>query len=130
VLLFGGLTTVSGAGSREAAPAEELQRDIDRDSLTGIPVVVQVVAVVDVVYVDVVIVIPVVAPGLRPWVNRADPITVVLKARIAADHQEGKSVDSEAMAGPEVSAEAVIRDAIAAITATLLPGAVIGLPIL
>ncbi len=121
---------MSGAGSREAAPAEELQRDIDRDSLTGIPVVVQVVAVVDVVYVDIVIVIPVVAPGLRPRVNRADPVTVVLKARIAADHQEGKSVDSEAMAGPEVSAEAVIRDAIAAITATLLPGAVIGLPIL
>ena len=118
-----------GAGSHEAAPAEELQRDIDRDSLTGIPVVVQVVAVVDVVYVDIVIVIPVVAPGLRPRVNRADPVTVVLKARITADHQEGKSIYPEAMAGPEVSAEAVIRDAVTVITATLFPGPVVGLPV-
>ena len=55
---------MSGAASREAAPAEALHRDIDRNSLTRIAAVVQVVAVVDVVDVNIVVVVPVVAPVL------------------------------------------------------------------
>ena len=120
-----------GAASPEAAPRwNSLQRDVDRNALAGIPAVVEVIAVVHVVDVDVVVVVPVISPGFRPWVNGTDPITLVLEARVSAYHQEGKSVDAESVAGAEVSAVAVVRNAVAAVATALLPGAVIGLPVL
>ncbi len=68
---------------------DSLQRDVDRNSLTGVAAVVQVIAVVHVVDVDVVVVVPVISPGFRPGINRTDPVTLVLEARVSADYQEG-----------------------------------------
>lgn len=107
-----------------------LQGDIDRDSRGGIPAVIEVVAVVNVIDVDIVIVVPVVAPRIWPGIDGADPVAFVLKARVSADNQEGEGVDAETVAWAKVSAIAVIRDAIPVISAALLPGAVIGLPVL
>jgi hypothetical protein len=106
-------------------PVILLQRNIDRYSWPGIAAVVQVIAVVHVVHVDIVIVIPVVAPRIRPWIHRADPITAVLEAGISADHQEGKSLDAKSVVWPKVSAKPVFGNAVAAIASALLPGAMI-----
>ena len=124
-------TQSTGAASLEAAP----RRDRYIVMLiaipdAGIPAVVQVVAVVDVVDVDVVVVVPVIPPGFRPRIDRADPIALVLEARVSAYNQEGKAVDAESVARAKVSAIAVVRNAVAVVAAALLPGAVIGLPVL
>jgi hypothetical protein len=57
----------------------------DRDSDVGIPAVEQVIAVVDIGQVNVVGVIPVVRPVLRPWVNSAKPIALILETWISAN---------------------------------------------
>jgi hypothetical protein len=107
-----------------------LKRDVDRNSLAGVAAVVQVIAVVHVVDVDVVVVVPVISPGFWPWVNGTDPVTLVLEARVSAYHQEGQAVDAESVAGAKISAVAVVRNAVAAVATALLPGAVVGLPVL
>jgi hypothetical protein len=109
---------------------DPLERDVDRNSLTGIPAVVHVVAIVDVVDIDVVVVVPVISPGLRPGVDSADPIALVLEARVSAYDQEGEGIDAESVARPKVSAVAVVRNAITSVAPALLPGTVIGLPVL
>jgi hypothetical protein len=120
----------SRAASPEAAPNRPLHRDIDCNTDPGIPAVVHVVAVVDIADIDFVVVIPVISPVLRPWVYRTEPITLVLEAWISAYNQEGQAVNTESMVRPKVSAEAVVRDAIAVVAAALLPGAVVRFPVL
>jgi len=121
---------MKSAASSEAAPGTPLHRDADRNSGLGIPAVEQVIAVVDVHDIDVVVVVPVIPPVFRPWVNETEPIAAVLEAGISAHNQEGESVNTEPMVPTKVSAEAVVRNAIAVVAATLLPGAVIGIPAL
>src|SRR5450755_3498548 len=107
-----------------------LQRDVDGNSLARVVAVVQVVAVIHIVDVNIVVVVPVVPPLIWPRVNRTDPVALVLEARVSAYNQEGKAVDAEVVAGAKVSAVPVIRNAVATVAATLLPRAVIGLPVL
>jgi hypothetical protein len=120
----------AGAASCEAALAEPLQRDVDGNSLAGIAAVVQVVAVIHVIDIDVVVVVPVVPPGFGPWVNGTDPITFVLEARVSAYNQKGEAIDAESVAGAKVSVVPVVGNAVAAVATALLPGPVIGLPVL
>ena len=87
--------------------------------------VVQVISIVGVVDIDVIGVVPVIPPVFRPWVNGTDPVALVLEAGISAHDQEGAALDSESMIRPEVSTEPVVRDAVAAVSATLLPGTVV-----
>jgi hypothetical protein len=119
-----------GAASPETAPGTPLPRDVDRNSNVRIPAVEQVIAVVDVGDINVVVVIPVIPPGFRPWVNKTDPIALILEARVPANNQEGQAVDAESMVRPKVSTIPVVRNAIAMVTATLLPRAVVGIPAL
>jgi hypothetical protein len=109
---------------------QTLQADIDGNAGGRIPAVVEVVAVVHVVHIDVVVVVPIVSPILRPGINRAEPITLVLEARVSFNDIEGKDVDAESVAGAKVSAETVVRYAIAPVAAALFPCTVIGLPVL
>ena len=109
---------------------EPLQRDVDGYAFAGIPAVIEVITVVHVVDVDVVVVVPVVSPVLRPRVNGADPIALILEARVSAYDQEGQGVDAKAVARPKVSAIPVIRNAVTPVAAALLPVAVVGLPVL
>jgi len=90
----------------------------------------QVIAVVDVGDINVVGVVPVIPPIFWPWVNETEPKVVVSEARISAHDQEGQSVDAESMVRPKVSTIPVVRNAIAVVTATLLPSAVVGIPAL
>jgi len=113
------------AESPVSAPAKPLHRNANGNSNPGIPAVIHVVPVVDVRNIDVIGVVPVICPGSRPWVNETNPITLVLETRISTNHQERKPVDSEPMLRPKVSMVSVVRDAIAAVAATLLPGAVV-----
>jgi len=55
---------------------------------------------------------------------------VVLEARVSADNQKGEAVDAEPVVLTKISAEAVVRDAVAVISAALLPVAVVGVPVL
>jgi hypothetical protein len=115
-----------GTASLEAAPLDPLKRDTDRNSRGGgIPAVVQVVAVVGIIDIDVVSVVPVIRPVFRPWVNGTDPVALVLKAGISTHDQERAALDSEPMVRSKVSTEPVLRDAVAAVAATLLPGAMV-----
>src|SRR5271169_2759924 len=107
-----------------------LHRDVDRNSHVGIPAVEKVVTVVDIGDINVVVVIPVISPILRPWVNETDPIPLILEARISAHNQEGQAVDTKAMVRSKVSTEALVRDAVAVVATTLLPVAVLGIPVL
>ncbi len=90
--------------------------------------VVQVIAVIGIDDINVVIVVPVIPPVFRPRVNGSDPIASVLEARVSAHNQEGQAVDSESMVSTKVSAETVVRNAIAVVAATLLPSGVLGFP--
>jgi hypothetical protein len=76
---------------------EPLERDADCNAGTGIPAVVHVVAVVYVRDVNVVIVVPVGSPVIRPGINRTEPVAVILEARISADRQEGETADTKAV---------------------------------
>ena len=107
------------------SPTKPLHRDADGNSNPGIPAVIHVVPVVDVRNIDVIGVIPVICPGPRPWVNETNPIPPVLETRISTNHLVRKPVDSEPMLRPKVSTVSVVRDAITAVAATLLPGAVV-----
>jgi hypothetical protein len=106
-----------------------LHRDAHRDADAGIASVVEVVSIVDIADIDLVIVVPVVAPVGRPRVNNAQPVALVLETRISADHQEGKALDAKSVIRSEIAAKAVVRDPVAVITAALLPGAVVRLPV-
>jgi len=105
-----------------------LHRDADRNSDVWIPAVEQVIAVVDVGDIDVVAVVPIIRPVFWPWVNQADPIAAVLEARISAHNEEREAGDAETMILTKVSAETVIRNAVAFVASALLPGAVVGVP--
>jgi len=107
----------------------QLERDADRKANARVPAVIQVISVVHIAYIDIVIVIPVIAPIGWPWINDAEPIATVLKARKSADHKEGESADAESMPLAEGDAEAVVGDPKAVVAAALLPGAVVSLPV-
>ena len=119
-----------GTASREAAPVGLLQRDTDCNSCRRKPAVVQVITVIDIADIHVIIVVPVVAPVVWPRVKGTDPIALVLEARVSADNQKGEADDPESVARPKVSAETVVRNAIAVVATALLPGAVVRLPVL
>ena len=102
-----------------------LHRDADRNSDAGIPLVVKVIAVVDVGDVNVIIVIPVVTPIFWPRINEANPIALVLEARVPANNQEGQAINAESVIRTKVSAITVVRNAVAVVATTLLPGAVV-----
>jgi hypothetical protein len=96
-----------------------LHRDADRNSDAGIPLVVKVIAVVDVGDIDIVVVIPIVSPVFRPGVNETDPIALILEAWVSANNQEGQAVDVESVVRTKVSTEMVAGDTVAVVAATL-----------
>jgi hypothetical protein len=122
---------MKGAASPEAAPGKKtLPRDANRNPYARVPPVEQIVTVIDVDDINVVIVVPVIAPGFRPRVNHAEPEAVVLEAGISADNHKREVENAEPMVAAKVSTVAIVWNAIAVVTATLLPVAVVGIPTL
>jgi hypothetical protein len=109
---------------------EPLKRDTDRNSRVGIPAVVHVIAVINIGDINVIVVVPVISPVFRPRVKGTDPIALVLEARVSAHNLEGKAGNAKPVVLTKVSAVAVVRDTVAAISATLLPVAMVGIPAL
>src|ERR1700691_90349 len=90
----------------DQSPPAPLHRDAHRNANARVAPVVEVVAVVDIGDIDLVVVVPVVAPVSWPRVNNAQPITAVLEARISANHHEGQALDAESMIRSEITAKA------------------------
>jgi hypothetical protein len=82
------------------------------------------------VNIDIVGLIPVIRPVLWPWINGTKPVAAVAEAWISINFQERQSVDTEAMVQAERSAKASLGNSVSAISAVLLPTAVIGLPVM
>src|SRR5579864_7896019 len=121
---------MKGAASPEAAPCTPLHRDADRNSNVRISAVVQVIAVVRIGDVNVVVVIPVIAPVFRPRVHETDPVALILETRVPTHNHEGQAVDLESIVLTKISTIAIVRNAVALISATLLPIAMVGIPVL
>jgi len=92
-------------------------------------VVVQVIAAVREVDIDVVIVVPIVGPIFRPGVNHSEPIAAVLEAGIAANQHHGVAVNAEGMPRTEVAVVAIIGNVVAVVATALLPVAMLRLPV-
>src|ERR1700687_3939514 len=121
---------MKGPASPEAVPCTPLHGDADRNSNVGISAVVHVIAVVRIGDINVVVVIPVIPPEFRPWVHETDPVTLILEARVPTYNHEGQAVDAESMVLTKISSVAIVRNAVAVISAPLLPVAMIGIPVL
>jgi len=93
-----------------------------------IAAVVKIVSVV-VVNVDVVVLIPVVSPILRPWINHQERIPAVLESRISFIHRRAR-VEAEEVLAAEIKVEAVLSHIEAAVASALGPGSMVGLPVL
>lgn len=102
-----------------------LHRDAHRNSYVWIPGVIQVVAVVDVSDINIVGVVPVVRPVFRPWIDRTEPIALVLEAWISANNEEREAIDPEAVVRPKISAVPVVRNTVAVVPPPLFPRAVV-----
>ena len=106
-----------------------LRRDDDCNRNAGVPRVVHVVAIVNVIHINVVGFVPVRCPVSRPRVNDTEPIAAVLEAWEPANQFEGEAVDAESVAPTIVATEIRVRNAVAVIATSLTPSAVVGLPI-
>jgi hypothetical protein len=109
------------------APSSQVKAD--SDSIAGITAVVQIVSVPVVIHIHVIAVVPIACPVFWPRVNQSEPEATVLEAAISAYIHYRETVDAEPVILPVIGTETVIRNAVAAIPAALLPGAVIGLPV-
>jgi hypothetical protein len=93
----------------------------------GIPAVVQVIAAIAVIDVNIVGLVPGVSPVFRIRINKSEPIAIVLEAWEPAHHQERKAVDAEPVIPAIVATEIIVGNAVAVVAAALLPSAVLGL---
>src|SRR5579859_8024834 len=89
----------------------------------------QVVPVAMVGYVDVIGLVPSASPVLRVGIQHCEPVAVVLETGISSFVRERKGVDPEYVLIAVVIAVIIIRNAVAVITASLLPTAVLVLPV-
>ncbi len=129
-LYFCGIGAARHTDYSRPAVEKSLQRNTNGDTYVRISGVVHVVPVVLVDDINIVGLIPVVCPRVWPGIDHTEPIASVLKARESTHHHVRLVVDDEPIAWAEVAVVAVLRDAVSVIAATLLPVAVVGLPVL
>jgi hypothetical protein len=109
--------------------AAGLQGDVDGDGDSRMPPVVHVISIIDVVDIDLVGPVPDRRPGLRAGINYIKPEAPKLETRGAFDHYDRDVVDPKPVPTAEMSAEAVFRDAISVVAASLVPGTMLTMPI-
>ena len=91
--------------------------------------VVHIVAVISVIDEDIVVIVPIIRPVLGPWVLKRYPVAFVLEARVSAISSERQAGNPEPMLWAKVAAIAFLGNPVAAVSAALLPGAVIRPPV-
>ena len=107
-----------------------VQGDADGNSNAGIPWVVQIISAIGIVNIHIIVFVPVVWPVFWPRVKDTEPKAAVLEARIPANNYQREAVDVEPVTLTKVATITVIRNTVAVVAAALLPGAVIGLPVI
>jgi hypothetical protein len=129
---FPGLFPLWGAGCLRSSPSKRqlIHKDGDCDSIPRIATVVQVIAVVRVFDIHIIVVVPVVGPVFRPWVNRTEPEATVLEPEVPANFFHGVAVDAEGVFRTKVAIVAIVGNAVPVVAAALLPGAMLGLKVM
>ena len=117
----------AGAASVRKEPSVHVYGNCD--SIPRVPAVVQVIAVFGVNDIHIIVVVPIVRPVLWPWVHETEPKASVLEPRIPAIQLHRVPVDVEPVIRPKAATIVGIWNAVAGITATLPPIAVLGLPV-
>jgi hypothetical protein len=117
----------SGSGGVRKKPSVYIYRDCD--PIPGVPAVVQVIAVFGVNDIDIIVVVPIVRPVLWPWVHETEPKAAVLEPRIPAIQLQRVPVDAEPVIRAKAATIMGLWNAVAGVTATLPPIAVLGLPV-
>jgi len=107
-----------------------IQVEADGNAISGISAVEQIISITVVVHVDVIAVIPIAGPVFWPRVNQTEPIPAVLEPALPTNIHHGETVDAELMRLAIGATETAIRNSIAVVTTTLLPGAMLRLPTL
>jgi hypothetical protein len=103
--------------------------EADCDPVIRVSAIAQIISAIVVIHPNVIVFIPIASPVLRPRINEAEPVAAVLKAAISANIHHWETVDAEPVILTIVGTVTVIRNAIAVVSAALLPGAVLGLPV-
>ena len=92
--------------------------------------VVQVIAVSGVVDVHIIVVIPIVRPVFRPWVNDTKPKAAILEPGVPTRKNHRETVKAKSVILAEGVTETIVGDTVTAVAAALLPFAVLRLPVM
>ena len=106
-----------------------VQINHDRDSILGIPAVIQVITIPGVLNIYIIVLVPVVSPVWGPRVKQADPIATVPKAGVPAKNVQIEAEESKNVAWTKKEAITVVWNSVAVVAATLLPSPVLALPV-
>ena len=109
--------------------ASGLQGDVDGNGNSGMPPIVHVVSVIDVVDIDIVGPVPDRRPGFWARINHPKPEAPVLETRGTFDHNDWDFVDAKPVSTAKMGTEAIFRNAVSVIAAACVPGAMLTLPI-
>src|ERR1039457_5413233 len=113
------------------SPARSLslvQIHVDCDSIPWMLTVVQVIAVSGVVDVHIIVVVPIVRPVFRPWVNDTEPKAAILEPGVPTRKNHRETAKAEAVILAKGATETVVGNPVAIVTAALAPFAVLRLP--
>ena len=91
--------------------------------------IVQIISAIGIANVHLVVLVPVARPGFRPWIKHTEPVAIALKTGISAKNYQREAIDAEPVPRTKVAIKTSWRNTVAIVTATLLPGAVLGLPV-
>src|SRR5271157_893161 len=90
-----GVDVAQNTATLDPTLEKALHRHADRDADVWVSAVIHVVPVVRINHINIVCLIPVVRPRIRPGIDHAEPIASVLKTRETANHHVRLVVNNE-----------------------------------
>ena len=104
--------------------------EADGNAIVGISVVAKIISPIIENHIHVIAVVPIARPGFRPRIDHTEPKAAVLEALLSANIHHVQTTEEEPVILAVILIETGIRDAVAVVTAALLPGPVLRLPIM